>query len=42
MAVSEGRRRLTLAELVADLADHDARHRLEIDELLQALDSVGV
>jgi hypothetical protein len=42
VAVWEGQRRLTLAELVADMADHDATHLLEIDELLLALDGVAV
>lgn len=37
IAVWEGKRRLTLTELVADMAAHDATHLLEIDELLAAL-----
>lgn len=37
IAVWEGKRRLTLAELVADMAEHDATHLQEIDELLAAL-----
>ncbi|MFC3531452.1 DinB family protein [Vogesella facilis] len=37
IAVWEGVRRLTLAELVADMAAHDATHLQEIDELLAAL-----
>ena len=40
IGIWEGQRRLTLAELVADIADHDATHLQEIDELLLALSGI--
>lgn len=40
IAIWEGRKRLTLAELVADMVAHDATHLQEIDELLLALQGI--
>ena len=37
IGIWEGKRRLTLAELAIDMAEHDATHLQEIDELLLAL-----
>lgn len=42
VGVWEGRQRLTLAELVADMVAHDDTHLQEIDELLLALDGCAV
>ncbi|MNR40365.1 hypothetical protein D3C85_1586460 [compost metagenome] len=42
IGVWEGRQRLTLAELVADMVAHDDTHLQEIDELLLALDGCAV
>lgn len=42
IGIWEGRQRLTLAELVADMVAHDATHLQEIDELLLALQGIHV
>lgn len=40
IGIWEGKKRLTLAELTADMAAHDATHLQELDELLLALNGV--